>query len=514
MRVKLLAAFSCCLFAIAQDVQRDTIAKPLTAKEKKKRDNKLAKELESPFHIWETVDVAYIITDAERKALHDLSNDDERQSFVEEFWLRRDPTPDTEENEYKEEHYRRIAYANERFASGVPGWKTDRGMVYIKCGPPDEIDAHASGGSYQQTPEEGGGQITTFPFERWRYRYIESIGPNVVLEFTDPSMTGEFRLSIDPNEKNALLHTPAGQQQLQTHPAIHRDEFAPLELLANIGKPPVISRYKDLEAISTSIRYNTLPLKVRTDFIPVTPASIFANISVQFDAKDLAFARADGLSKAGVNLYARISTISRRTVSVFEDAIAIDEPNGGKAIYQKTVPLAPGRYRLNIAAKDVNGGNTGAYEAALDVPEFAQDRLAASSIILADRMDPVPARSIGTGQFVIGATKVRPRVDATFRRDEKLGMYIHLYHFDVDPGTHKPRGTIRYQIIRNGTNEMVGDYTEDASTLEGSAEQALIKKWLPLSGFAPGTYTLRLTVTDENRAQSINTSALFIVVDR
>lgn len=515
MRDKLLAVFCCSLFAIAQDVQQDTIAKPLTAKEKKKRDKKLAKELESPFHIWETVDVAYIISDAERKALHDLSNDDERQSFVEQFWLRRNPTPETEENEFKEEHYRRIAYANERFASGVPGWKTDRGRIYIVFGPPDEIDTHPSGGSYQQTPQEGGGQITTFPFERWRYRYLEGIGTNIAIEFVDPSMTGEYRLTIDPTEKNALLHTPAGQQQLQTNPLVQRDEFAELELLANLGRAPGMQRYKDLEAmVSTNIRYNTLPMQVRTDFIPVTPASILAYVTVQFDTKDLAFANVDGRSHAGVNLYARISTISRRPVNVFEEAIAVDEPNSGKALYQKTIPLAPGRYRLNIAAKDVTGGNTAAYEAALDVPEFFEDRLAASSLILADQMEPVPVRGTGGGPFVIGATKVRPRVDATFRRDEKLGVYIHLYHFDVDAGTHKPRGTIQYQVVRNGTSEILADYTEDVAALEAASEQAVIKKWLPLGGFAAGAYTLRLTVTDENHAQSIHPSALFIVSDR
>src|SRR5579871_528202 len=172
-----------CTLAIAQPVERETIAKPQSEKDQSKRDRKLRKELESPFRIWEKIDVAYIITDEERQAFHRLTNDAEREQFIEQFWLRRDPNPDTEENEFKEEHYRRLAYANEHFASGVPGWKTDRGIIYIKFGPPDEVDSHPSGGTYQQTPEEGTGQITTVPFERWRYRYIEGIGSNIVIEF-------------------------------------------------------------------------------------------------------------------------------------------------------------------------------------------------------------------------------------------------------------------------------------------------------------------------------------------
>jgi GWxTD domain-containing protein len=165
MRDKLLVVvFSLCSFAIAQPPQADTIAKPLSTKEKKARDRKLRRELESPYKIWVNQDVVYIISNEERQAFNNLSNDAERESFIEQFWLRRDPTPDTQENEFKEEHYRRIAYVNDHFASGIPGWKTDRGRTYIVYGPPDEIDSHPSGGTYQLPQDQGGGQSQAFPF--------------------------------------------------------------------------------------------------------------------------------------------------------------------------------------------------------------------------------------------------------------------------------------------------------------------------------------------------------------
>src|SRR6201985_57341 len=196
-------SFSCvatcavCLLAAPQkgdnskkpaETPRETVAKPLTEKQKRKREEKLRKELETPYRKWLNEDVSYIITDEERKAFKRLSTDDERENFIEAFWLRRDPTPDTEENEFKEEHYRRIAYANERFASGIPGWKTDRGRIYIVYGPPDQNDSHPSGGSYDRPPEEGGGTTSTFPFERWRYRHLDDVGEDVVLEFVDTCM--------------------------------------------------------------------------------------------------------------------------------------------------------------------------------------------------------------------------------------------------------------------------------------------------------------------------------------
>jgi GWxTD domain-containing protein len=472
MRDKLLVVvFSLCSFAIAQPPQADTIAKPLSTKEKKARDRKLRRELESPYKIWVNQDVVYIISNEERQAFNNLSNDAERESFIEQFWLRRDPTPDTQENEFKEEHYRRIAYVNDHFASGIPGWKTDRGRTYIVYGPPDEIDSHPSGGTYQLPQDQGGSQSQAFPFETWRYRYIQGIGTNVVFEFVDQTMSGEYHITIDPNEKNALAHTPMAPPPPPTGASSTRDEFAPLELLANWGHSPVI-QYKDLEAIvETNVRYNTLPMRVKTDFIPLTSASIYANVTLQFD----------GLSKPTINLYVRITTMSRRVVNVFEDVISVN-------LYQKPIPLAPGRYRLNIAAKDVTSGETATYEAALDVPQFEEDRLASSSLILADLMEQ------GSRTFFDG---VHPRLSATFRNTEKLGMYVRLFHLE--------NGVIEYQISRNDTGEVVLKNFEETT----AAQHLTVERWLPLKDLSPGSYTLQLNVTGPGG--SIHPSARFTV---
>jgi GWxTD domain-containing protein len=111
---------------------------------------------------WINEDVTYIITDDERKALKQLNTDEERQQFIEQFWLRRDPTPATIENEFKEEHYRRIAYVNELYGwSGIPGWKTDRGRICITYGPPDEIDSHPFGGTFMTGRMKNGAIATS-----------------------------------------------------------------------------------------------------------------------------------------------------------------------------------------------------------------------------------------------------------------------------------------------------------------------------------------------------------------
>jgi GWxTD domain-containing protein len=157
---------------------------------------------ESPYDKWLKEEVVYIITDQERADFKKLQSDADRAHFIEEFWKRRDPTPGTPENEFKDEHYRRIAYANDRFRDAkLPGWKTDRGRIYILYGPPNEIDSHPSGGTYVRPSEQGGAQTVTYPFEQWMYRFIEGIGNNVVLEFVDKGKTGEYRLTMDPREK-------------------------------------------------------------------------------------------------------------------------------------------------------------------------------------------------------------------------------------------------------------------------------------------------------------------------
>src|SRR5712675_2954648 len=179
-------------------------------KEQKKKMGRALKELDAQYKQWLNEDVVYIIAPEERTAFLQLSTSEEREQFIEQFWLRRSSNPDLPENDFKEEHYRRIAYANEHYAAGIPGWKTDRGRTYVVFGPPDEIESHAGGGAYQRPMEEGGGTTSTFPFEQWRYRYIEELGQEVNLELVDDCQCGIYELTIDRSKKDALLYTPNG----------------------------------------------------------------------------------------------------------------------------------------------------------------------------------------------------------------------------------------------------------------------------------------------------------------
>ncbi len=194
--------------ANSSDQDQDPLKRQRSPQERYKAQKALRTEIKGTYKIWLNEEVPYIITDDEKKAFLSLSNDEERDAFIESFWLRRNPNPDSPENEYREEHYRRIAYANEHFAAGKPGWKTDRGHIYIAFGPADSIDSHPSGGTYERPMDEGGGETSTFPFEVWHYRYLEGIGENIDIEFVDTCMCGDYHFTIDRSEKDALLHVP------------------------------------------------------------------------------------------------------------------------------------------------------------------------------------------------------------------------------------------------------------------------------------------------------------------
>jgi GWxTD domain-containing protein len=524
--------------------QRETVSKPLSERKKKQQAARLKKELETPYRKWLNEDVSYIITDEERSAFKRLQTDEEREQFIENFWLRRDPTPDTVENEFKEEHYRRIAYANERYASGIPGWKTDRGRIYIVYGPPDEIEDHSSGGMYERPPEEGGGETSTYPFQQWRYRYIEGIGNNVIIEFVDPTMTGEFHMTMDPSEKDALLNVPGAgltmmeQMGLSDKSARFNNtdgthlgqafgslpesmqEFTRLENFAKLQAPPAV-KFKDLEAdVRSKITYSVLPAKVRVDYFPITDASVLTYVTLQFENKDLQFVSKEGVQKANVNIFGRITTMTRRVVNTFEQTVEVDSPKemlkaiqGQRAIYQTNMPLTPGTYRLNVVAKDTVAGTEFNHELRLDVPRLDPDKASSSTVILADIIEPVPVKSIGTGQFIISDAKVRPRIDEVFKQAERMGIFFKLYNLGSDEGTHKPVGQVDYELVKAGSNEKIFDFSENFTEVPGatSATQVTIEKFLPLKNLAPGKYTLRMKVTDKVRNQVITPTADFTV---
>ena len=528
----------------------DPLKRPADEKTRKKNARALKQELSKPYKKWLDEDVAYIITDEERAAFRQLSNDEERDNFIEAFWQRRDPTPDTEENEFKEEHYQRIAYANEHYAAGVPGWKTDRGRIYIVFGKPDEIDSHPSGGSYERPMEEGGGETSTFPFEQWRYRYIEGIGQEVIIEFVDTCMCGEYHMTMDRSEKDALLMTPnagltlweqmgmanktqrfngSGLERLGLGPDSSTQaakQFDRLEQFAKLQQAPKV-KFTDLEeAVNSKVILNPMPFDVHVDFVKVTSDTALVPITIQMKNRDITFVNKDGVQRGTANIFARLTTLTGKIVQTFEDTVQVDVPPEllprtaeNSEVYYKAVPLRPGRYKLNVAVKDVNGDRKGVWSRSIVVPEYSDDKLANSSLIVADQMEPVPTKAIGTGNFVIGTMKVRPRVapadgkPATFKRDRdaKLNFWMQVYNLGLDEKTHKPSATIEYDITNVATNKAIVQKVETTDTMGNIGDQLTLQKSIASANLQPGIYKIQIKVNDKVSKQTVDPSAVFAV---
>ncbi len=526
----------------------DPLKRPPSEKQKKENAKSLKQELSRTYKKWLDEDVRWIITDEEAKAFRLLSNDEERDNFIEAFWQRRDPTPDTAENEYKEEHYRRIAYANEHFAAGIPGWKTDRGRIYIMYGPADQVDSHPSGGSYQRPIEEGGGTTSTFPFETWRYRYLEGIGQEIEIEFVDTCMCGDYHMTMDRSEKDALLYTPnagltfyeemglaskadrftrGGLERLGTGPFatnLQSKQFDRLDQFAKLSKPPAI-KFKDLEeVVSHKINVNLMPFDVRADFVKVTSDTVLVPITVQIKNKDITFQNKEGVERGTVNIFGRVQTLTGKIAQTFEDTVQVDVPaellpktQENASVYWKALPLRPGRYRFDVVVKDVNGDRVGTWSKGLQVPDYVDDKLATSSLILADQMEPVPAKSVGTGNFVIGTTKVRPRVapadgkPVTFKRNQRLNFWMQVYNLGIDDKTKKPSATIEYDVTNVATNKQVIKSVESTDQLGNIGEQVTLQKTLSASSLEPGTYKVSIKVSDNISKQAVDPSVTFAV---
>jgi GWxTD domain-containing protein len=509
-------------------------------KDQKQKMKKTLKELDNSFKTWLNEDVIYIISPEERTAFLQLETNEEREQFIEQFWLRRSSNPDMPDNDFKEEHYRRIAYTNEHYASGIPGWKTDRGRIYIIWGAPDEIESHPTGGTYDRPMEEGGGSTTTYPWERWRYRYLEGIQENVELEFVDPSGSGEYHLTMDPSEKDALLNVPGAGLSLMesmglasktdrftrsdgTHlptslggtPA-SLNEFTRLELYAKVQRPPEV-KYKDLEALVTSrMVRDQVKFNYRTDFLKVTNDTVLVPVTVQVPNHQLQFKNKDGVYSAELNIFGRVSTLTNRVVQTFEDSVTRDYPESLykqsvklSSVYQKSLPLRPGLYRLDLVIKDVGSGNVGAVNTRLAVPRYEDEKLEASSLILADQIEHVPAKQIGTGQFVLGSSKVRPRLDGDFTTADKLGIYLQIYNLKGDEKTHKSNASFTYTVKKG--DQQVMQFKETSADMKQTGDQVTIERLLPLATLAPGKYTLEVNATDLLSNVAISRSAEFSV---
>lgn len=523
-----IAAFASTNMVFAQ--QQDPRDKP----------RKVKNEVKKVYKDWLDKDVSYIITDQERKAFKKLETDEEREAFIESFWRRRDPDPDTDENEFKEEYYERIAYANEHYASGIPGWKTDRGRIYIMFGKPNEVESHPAGGQYERPSYEGGGSTSTYPFEIWFYRYIEGVGSGVEIEFVDPTGSGEYRIARSPNEKDALLYVPGagltlseqlglsnkadritgiGQQNGLNYQRAQDSPFEKLQLLVGLSRPPAV-KFADLQSAidqTTSGAQDSNPLNfdMRVDFFRQSDDRVVTAITVQLENNQLAFDDKGGIQEARVNIHGRITAVSGKRFGIFEDpvvtqatTIELSQAKDRKSAYQKALPLPPGRYKVQVIVRDIKSGATGVQSLPFEVPKYVQNTLSTSTLVLAARLQAMGDRDPG-GMFTIGDKKVIPNVSGNYKRGQEVGIYMQIYNAGIDETTLRPSVDVTYSLVRDGKEIL--NQPEDWQGMSDSGQRLTLARLLPTYALTTGDYQLRVKVRDRVSGQEIKQEAKFKV---
>lgn len=495
-------------------------------------------ELKKAYKDWLEKDVTYVITDEERKAFKKLATDDERERFIEEFWRRRDPDPDTDENEFKEEYYERIAYANEHFASGIPGWKSDRGRIWIMYGKPDGQESHPMGGSYDRPSYEGGGSTSTYPFETWFYRYLPGVGSGIEIEFVDPTGSGEYRLARNANEKDALLMVPGGgltlSEQLGLSDKADRisgidnggqnsyqreqdSPFSRLQLLANLSRPPQV-KFSDLQsAVNTGvIEENPLNFDVRVDFFRQSDERVITAFTIQTENRDLVFQDSGGLKQARMNIFGRITSVAGRRAGIFEDPVITTatseellEAKDRKSAYQKAVALTPGTYKVDVIVRDVASGATGVRHIGFTVPKYDSQKLSTSTLVLAAKLESL-VNQPAVGQFVIGQQKVIPNVAGIYRRGQPVGVYLQVYNAGIDQTTLRPSVDVDYVLTKDG--KQVGKQAEDWRGMSDSGQRLTLARLLETKALAFGEYELTIHIRDRVSGQTLSPAAKFSVI--
>lgn len=493
------------------------------------------RELKDAYKKWINNDVSYIITKEEKKAFYALQTDEERENFIENFWRRRDPNPDTEENEYREEYYERIAYANEHFTSGIPGWKTDRGRIYIAWGKPDSVETHPTGGSYDRPSYEGGGSTTTYPFEVWFYRHLDGVGDGLEIEFVDPTGTGEYRMARNSNEKDAMAMVPgaglttAEQMGLsdkgdrlngggQTTWGREQDSpFRRLEILTNLQRPPAV-KFSDLQGALTDspvIDNNPLAFDVRVDYFRQAEDRVITTFTIQTSNKELTFDESGGMKTAKMNIFGRITAVSGKRSGIFEDSVTTNataeelaEARDRKSVYQKAMALTPGTYKYDIVVRDVSSGNRGIVSMGFTVPKYDEKKLSTSTLILASKLRQTTDRDIG-GMFVIGGAKVIPNLGSTYRKGQEVGIYLQVYNAGIDQTTLRPAVDVNYVLTRGG--KVVMSQPEDWTGLSDSGQRLTLARLLQTDRLEAGDYEIKIQIRDRVGNQTLEPAGKFTI---
>jgi GWxTD domain-containing protein len=444
--------------------------------------------------------VPYIITPKEKEFFINLPNEEERGKFIETFWKKRDPNPQTPENEFKVEYYKRLAAANKLFSSGgITGWRTDRGKIYILLGPPKEIQRDMNPQS------QSNALVSVFPGPKETWQYWGLANPNLPYNmefvFSDKFGTGNYVLE-NTYRVDTGRNRPFDASQITY-------QFDYQEMMAEAQKNPFEGFDKLKEVITTQVSYTHIPFQAEVFYFKGAEKKTFIPLALEIQPSTLTFKAIEDKEYFSLGLILNVSNslgqiIFERSKDLnFKIAGAGVNPRQEKPFLIETaLNLEPGSYKLHLLVLDNFCGKVGTSHEDLIVPSFSSEELAVSDILLTSQA-PAALEKTEQAREQTGARRV-------FRASEELNVYFEVYNLTLDPATGSNKFNVDYSFVQGGK---VVTQVPSASIKPTAEKDCRVQISFRLRNFKAGEYALRIKVTDELSGKSQARETPFVIVD-
>ena len=478
---------------------------------------------EKPTKDWYQGPVRYIITHQEVKAYKALDTELDRQNFIDWFWDRRDISPGTPENEFRDRYQQRVFEANRKFGdTAKPGWKTDMGKIYVLVGPPDDINKDLMAKTHR-------GMMF------WVYRRppFPELASNTVIAFARDK-SGEFVLSTSPTIDSDVargLNFVSKKQDFtgelvipgRRDPALVQQGVplsqAPLETMMIAGRmqqvPPAEAEMFKSFAVAKEF-FGGIPVEARFDFYKTGDGSTYTTVTVGIKTTSVQYRTVGKKEVPDVAVFGKL-TSKENPAEVYVlagDSNFAESTTNQEAgvldllVFQATAGVKPGKYELLLGIQDRVSRQISSLRRDVVVPDYAAPDFTLSSITLATDMEPIEFQTSPGKPFHLGKFRIVPSADAVFRKADELNVYFQVYNPVADPETGKLRLDVVYAFRSkspDGTFADLGAYSvkEAGGQVQGYAVALL--KW------PPGDYEVTVTVKDLVSGKQAQGSASFAI---
>ena len=454
-----------------------------------------AKKEQDKYEKWIKEEVALLVLPEEKAEFEKLKTNEDKDRFIELFWAKRDPSPGSKNNEFRDEWLARLEYVNKTYASGVgpKGWRSDMGKVYLFFGPPVQVQGGATG----VRPESAGGSQMEAPAETWLYQPMPDL--SLTDAFSVVFRNFQFGYEIDQSTPQKV------RRAMEVFPKIvvFNPDLKELPMYKYVLDESSLEGKMIQDFIATGNEVKGLSLEWAPIYTRAMGGSTYVSLLVQIDPGTI-----DRKKLKETTFFGRLKGEGDE-VQDFLTTVRVEKEKADKLVVVFGFPAKPGKSVLYLGAEDADKQNPTLIKADLDVKDFWKGELDTSSLILSSEVVSRP-KDEAPGAFspyVTSEYRATPRWGSVFRANEDLSVLFHIYNAGTNNG--EVDLTVDYFIISTEVGYRLNPQTirvrvEENQTVAGGTQ-------VPLSPLKPGKYTFKLKVTDKVANKAIERTAEFAV---